>query len=515
MSRILIVDDEPRIREMTKKFLRSTDHIVDLAEDGVVALEMFEANQYDLAVVDLKMPKMNGESLIKSIRQKDKHVAIIVLTGHGDWDTAYQMLKDYQISEFLNKPLPNPGQFVFNVENSLETSQLRTHMEEMVQSKTAKLAKSEQKFRSLIEFIPIPVSLINETGSIDYHNNKFIDTFGFSLENVSDLDSWARLTLLSEKERKSFITQISQRIREAFKTDAEVAPLEIVLYNYKGQKKIVQLMIAPVGEVGVIVSNDLTLIKQRELELKKANEAAQLAIEARSLFMAKMSHEIRTPMNGVMGFLQLVLGRDKKLTLGTREYLEIALQSSRNLNKIIDDILDLSKIDSGKYVIENNLFNISDALHKMIILHSVAAVEKGLSLEIEIDSDLASHYYGDQMRLNQILNNLIGNAIKFTESGGIIVKATQSVLPDLIQIAVQDTGPGISNENLEKIFMPFEQADDSISRTYGGTGLGTTIARQLVELMGGKLWVESEIGKGSTFYFTMQLAKKTESIPIV
>ncbi|MBL4658369.1 MAG: hypothetical protein JKX73_10235 [Flavobacteriales bacterium] len=236
----------------------------------------------------------------------------------------------------------------------------------------------------------------------------------------------------------------------------------------------------------------------RKLQEEIANALA--ASKAKSRFLANMSHEIRTPMNGIVGLTHLLLGTG--LTQKQREYLNAMVTSSETLAVIVDDILDISKLEAGKLKIESRSFELKATIANVVEIFNARATEKGLNLNFEIDNTLPAIVIGDAARLNQILYNLIGNAIKFTKEGEVKleVKAIDQDHSDVkIEFSVQDTGIGIVKSKLEYIFKAFEQAKNTTSRKYGGTGLGLTIVKRLVELQGGSISIESEAGKGSEF----------------
>jgi PAS domain S-box-containing protein len=390
------------------------------------------------------------------------------------------------------------------------------------------LALMEARYRGLLEAAPDAMVVFDQDGIIVLLNVQAERRFQYSRDE-----------LIGRKITTIIPQGFERRIRrEVLPSDADAmlrrmgSGMELTARRKDGSEFPIEVMMSPLdgsdGVLGTAAIRDISqrrkaeqVLQQRtadlrvevaerrnaENEMRRARDAAEVANQAKSEFLANMSHEIRTPLNGVIGMTDLVLDTD--LTPAQRSYLETIKLSADSLLDVINDILDTSKIEAGKLELEVIGFNLRRCVEEALQTMASRADEKALELTCEIAPGVPELVGGDPGRLRQIILNLVSNAIKFTHQGEVALKVKLEKKErdtNVLQFSVSDTGIGISAEKQNLVFSPFTQADSSSTRKYGGTGLGLTISARLVAMMGGRIWVESEIGKGSQFHFTVRLA---------
>jgi PAS domain S-box-containing protein len=376
----------------------------------------------------------------------------------------------------------------------------------------AALKQQMQYFESLVNNSPLAIVTLDLNGRIVNHNPAFTKLFGFSHQNVigKELDQLIappeQLEEMIDYTSKVTSGQMIHGISQRRRTDGTAVDVEIFGVPVTVDDE----------QVGILgIYQNISERLEREKSLREAKQTAEAATQAKSEFLANMSHEIRTPLNGVIGMTGLLL--DTKLDNEQKDFVETIRNSSDSLLTIINEILDFSKIEAGHLVLEKAPFQLDSCIEEVLDLMAPKAASKGLELAYLINGQLPPTLIGDVTRIRQILMNLVGNAVKFTPDGEIVISVLgQMLTKDEYQLyfAVKDTGIGIPHDKLHRLFKSFSQVDASTTRRFGGTGLGLAISKRLCEIMGGSMWVDSQIGRGSTFHFSIQVAASLSNEPI-
>ena len=373
------------------------------------------------------------------------------------------------------------------------------------------LVENEKRLQAILDAIPDLMFTVDRNGVyVDYH-----------VSDESELYTPPE-NFLGKSFLEIFPKSLGKEVMRALNAVFETGELQTIEYELpiKGQLKSYEARLVKLNEKDAfIISQDITEKKHLEEVLSQAREAVEAATETKSNFLATMSHEIRTPMNGIIGMANLLEGTE--LDEEQREYLEIIKVSSNALLLTINDILDFSKIDAGETILEKSVFSLEKLAKECIGFVEFEAEKKGIALNFEIDKEIPKLLYTDRSRVRQILLNILSNAVKFTIEGAVMVLVelvSKKAQKCEIKFSVTDTGVGIAKDKLDKLFKAFSQADSTHARRYGGMGLGLAISKKMVDLLGGKIGVESEVGKGSSFYFTLYIEEamdkqvlKTES----
>ncbi|MBF0136168.1 MAG: response regulator [Magnetococcus sp. DMHC-1] len=503
-TRVLVVDDSRSARRVLADLLQRHGFTTLEAADGNDALQQLATTPIQIVLADYQMPGMDGFQLTRKIRNQysPEEMAVIGLSAHGDGDLASRFIKA-GANDFLAKPFRNEELLcrVFQtndiIERHRELGKLVKHQESLV-----------KRHQSVLENALDAIIMTDRHGRITDFNPAAETLFGYDRDTV--VGQFAHEFIVPPHLRERHRDAIVRRATP----EKIAAPLKrrLELPGLRANGDIIDLEIA----LTTIRHDDdfqftafLQDITQRRQLLKSLEETlgvAESASRAKSEFIANTSHEIRTPMNAIIGFTELALKTD--LSPRLTDYLSKVQRASHTLMGLIDDILDFSKMEAGKLELDPVAFDLQDMIDRLAELFSMQTSEKGIELVFYMPMATHRATFGDAQRLEQILINLIRNAIKFTEGGTIAVRMN---LRDLegegveLTCQVQDTGIGIDQDRLPHLFLPFVQADGSTTRKYGGTGLGLTICKRLVELMHGHIHAESTPGVGSIFSFTIPL----------
>ena len=520
---ILIAEDDLISRKILEKSIIKQGHEVTCVANGREALKAFDQRFFPIVITDWMMPEMDGLGLCRAIREKvtQGYVFIVLLTAKGA-DEDILLGFEAGADDYLTKPFNqteliarlNTGIRILNQEKTLKNAEQEiwkytAGLEGMVQARTEQLRDSEEKYRTILEKIEEGYYEVDLSGRLTFFNNSLCKITGYSRNELTGMNSSG----LTDKDNAQKLLEEYNRV---YQTGLPAKRVDWTLQTKSGDIKFMDNSVSlikdsegnPSGFRGII--RDVTERKELENNLLEKTRLAEEASKAKSEFLANLSHEIRTPLNGIIGITEMAM--EDCLDARQRKLLEIIDKETNSLSVLINDILDFSKIEARKMELEHLDFELRIMVEDLANAMSLTAKSKGLNFFFLISPDVPLQLTGDPGRLRQILMNLLGNALKFTHKGEILlnIELDQDLGNEAkIRFSVKDTGIGIPAEKQSIIFDGFTQADGSTTRKYGGTGLGTTISKQLAELMGGEIGFESEDGKGSVFWFTVVLGKQT------
>ncbi len=394
-----------------------------------------------------------------------------------------------------------------------------------VKSMEEEIRKEKNNLKNVLEALPTGIVLINEDACVNWVNKPLLDMFHLRRKSVIGKLFGDAIHCIHSFEKGCGrgkycrLCEIRQSIADLMiqeKSSRDITIRRTFIQEYKEYTFWLQINFIPLSGTDekqiVVAINDITEQKNYENALQKSRDEAQSANKVKSEFLANMSHEIRTPLNGLIGMMDLLMLTDTNEV--QKEYIRMAKLSANSLLKVINDILDFSKLEAGKISVAKLPFDLKSLMEEIVEINRVLAEKKRLGLQYYASSEVPRFVQGDPDRLRQMLNNLVGNAIKFTETGQIginVINLGQSGENLQLEFSVKDSGIGISPENMELLFKRFSQVDGSNTRRYNGTGLGLAICRQLAELMGGTILAESEPGKGSVFRLLLSLRPVNET----
>jgi PAS domain S-box-containing protein len=497
---LLIVEDDPDTAILARRMLQRRFE-VETAGDGQAGLEAWRAGRHKLVLLDVMLPGLSGVEVLGAILAESPKQAVVIMTANATLDQS-EIVMLAGATDFIAKP--------FETEQLRRVCEIALRRDDFMVSNEQFLARLRENSKVIRELQTMKFALdqhcivgtADTTGRIIHVNEKFCE---ISQHQPEELIGQFPHILNRGCHPKSFFDEMWETVQSGKVWHGEMKNRKKDGGFYWTDTTVIPYMDAQGRPYQyVAIRTDITARKQAEQELIGTRDQALAALRLKSEFLANMSHEIRTPMNAILGMVELM--QDTVLTGEQSDYLKTLRQSGESLLHIINDILDLSKIEAGKMPLERVDFSLAEMVESVLEALTPAARQKRLSLMSYVAPEIVSLLKGDPGRMRQVLMNLVGNAIKFTEQGGVVVRATLEVGDDAhstVRITVTDTGVGIPEQIRDKLFQPFTQADGTTTRKYGGTGLGLSISKSLVNMMGGEIGIESETGKGTTFWFTL------------
>jgi len=516
---VLLVEDDDAVRDLLGRYLKRHVGKLVTAGDGLAGLESFNMLHPDIVITDILMPGLDGVRMARAIRAIDQDVPIILTTAFEQTSVMLDAI-ELGIDKFLIKPISTDllKHALFScVEKLRKAEQLRLANDELRAELERRRYDEEQTLVFMAALDRMQRDLKSQQFALDQHSIVAITDPAGNITYVNDkfceISEYSRDELIGRNHR---ILKSGHHPHEFFKqmwrtiARGKVWQGEVKNRNKSGGIYWVQTTIVPFLDEKakpyqyIAIRTDITQRKLDEEELVKTRDLALEASRLKSEFLATMSHEIRTPMNGVMGMMDMLL--DTPLEQYQREYAHTIMESANALLGIINDILDFSKIEAGRMTLHEEDFMLADVVESVADILAPRARQNDIALMTLLDVSLPAMLHGDVGRVRQVLLNLVGNSIKFTEKGEVTVDVSPVQVQEsslTLKFTVTDTGIGMAPEVTRRLFQPFTQADGSTTRQYGGTGLGLSISKRLVELMGGEIGIESEKDKGSTFWFIL------------
>jgi|GEM_PF-2911833 len=508
--KILVVDDNKTNVTILGKILEIKGYEIVKAFTGKEAINLAKEEKPNLILLDIIMPELDGYEVCKELKN-DKITRNIPIIFISSLNKLEQKIKGFEVGgiDYIIKPFEKE-EILARVKAHIKIEMLQKELEEQNQQLEGEIKVREtleKDLRILERGISAAHNGIVITDAkkpenpIIYVNHGFEKITGYSRTEVIGKNC---SLLQGEAKNQPGLKEISQAL-------AENRGCKVVLKNFRKDGTLFwnELTISPVYDAEgnltnyIGVQNDITERLAMEKELAEAKELAETANHAKSSFLANMSHELRTPLNAILGFAQL-LNKDTNLTPKQQENVRIINNAGNHLLNLINDILDLSKIEAGRVSLNETDLDIREMVREIEDMIQIKAKEKGLDFQVILADEITQFIYGDRLKLRQVLINLLSNAVKFTSEGEVILKVKMGEKPNELGFEITDSGIGIAADEIEKVFNPFEQTKSGIAKAEG-TGLGLAISAKFVEMMGGKIQVNSQLGVGSTFKFTIKI----------